>query len=253
MSQGAGWDLCSGQGRLVLLVSCYRFRRRHHRLLPVSAPRCRGGQTAVSRGAQQSIASAAPRHQHRSGPPVRLGDSSSEKGRNPARPLPTSAGPILEQYPGAGPSSDQTTGEGQTGVSRVSRGAANNPRIRGHAHDAEGAGEVGERLGRLVAESVHQQAVRGGRMRYRSRAASVTVCEVATFRGTERIGNRFLPPPLFLHDPGRFEGTQVDSSRLDGCQQTLDVERVRPQTTRRQSVTETRSSGFDSLRLHHCH
>ena len=51
-----------------------------------------------------------------------------------------------------------------------------------------------------------------------------------------------------LHEPGRFEGTQVDSSRLDGCQQTLDVDRVRPQTTRRQSVTETRSNGFDSLR-----
>ena len=64
-----------------------------------------------------------------------------------------------------------------------------------------------------------------------------------------QIGNRFPPPPLFLHEPGLFEGTPVDSSRLDGCQQTLDVERVRPQTTRRQSVTETRSNGFDSLRL----
>ena len=41
--------------------------------------------------------------------------------------------------------------------------------------------------------------------------------------------------------------SMVDSSRLDGCQQTLDVKRVRPQTTRRQSVTETRSNGFDSL------
>ena len=40
----------------------------------------------------------------------------------------------------------------------------------------------------------------------------------------------------------------MDSSRLDGCQQTLDVERVRPQTTRRQSVTETRANGFDSRR-----
>ncbi len=63
-----------------------------------------------------------------------------------------------------------------------------------------------------------------------------------------RIGNRFPPPPLFLHDPGRFGGTQVEPSRLDGCRQTLDVERVRPQTTHRQSVTETRSHGFDSLR-----
>ena len=39
----------------------------------------------------------------------------------------------------------------------------------------------------------------------------------------------------------------MDSSRLDGCRQTLDVDHVRPQTTRRQSVTETRSHGFDSL------
>ena len=67
------------------------------------------------------------------------------------------------------------------------------------------------------------------------------------------IGNMFPPPPLFLHEPGRLQGTQVDSSRLGGCRQTLDVERVRPQTTRRQSVTETRSHGFDSLRLQHCH
>ena len=72
-----------------------------------------------------------------------------------ARPLPPSAGPILEQYPGAGPSSDQTTGKGQTGVSRVSRGAADNPRIRGNAHDSEGAGEVGERLGCVAPDSVH--------------------------------------------------------------------------------------------------
>ena len=61
-----------------------------------------------------------------------------------------------------------------------------------------------------------------------------------------RIGNRFPPPPLFLHEPGRFEGTQVETSRLDGCRQTLEIERVRPQTTRRQSVTETRANGFDS-------
>ena len=63
-----------------------------------------------------------------------------------------------------------------------------------------------------------------------------------------RIGNRFPPPPLFLHEPGRFEETQADPSRLDGCRQTLAFERVRPQTTRRQSVTETRSHGFDSRR-----
>ena len=38
----------------------------------------------------------------------------------------------------------------------------------------------------------------------------------------------------------------METSRLGGCRQTLDVERVRPQTTRRQSVTEIRSHGFDS-------
>ena len=64
------------------------------------------------------------------------------------------------------------------------------------------------------------------------------------------IGNMFPPPPLFLHDPGRLQGTQGEPSRLGGCFQTLDVERVRPQTTRRQSVTETRAHGFDSRRLH---
>ena len=63
-----------------------------------------------------------------------------------------------------------------------------------------------------------------------------------------RIGNRFPPPPLFLHEPGRFQGTQADPSRLDGCRQTLASERVKPQTTHRQSVTETRSNGFDSRR-----
>jgi hypothetical protein len=35
---------------------------------------------------------------------LRLGDYSSERGRNPAPPLPTSTGPILEQHPGAGSS-----------------------------------------------------------------------------------------------------------------------------------------------------
>ena len=64
----------------------------------------------------------------------------------------------------------------------------------------------------------------------------------------ELLAGKKLDAPLFLHEPGRFEETQADTSRLDGCRQTLDVERVRPQTTRRQSVTETRSNGFDSLR-----
>ena len=79
------------------------------------------------------------------------------------------------------------------------------------------------------------------------RHGPVEEAEPAPVAARRRIGNRFPPPPLFLHEPGRFQGTQVDTSRLDGCQQTLDVERVRPQATRRQLVTETRSHGFDSL------
>ena len=39
------------------------------------------------------------------------------------------------------------------------------PRLRGHAHDPEGTGEVGERFGRSATDSVHPQAVRGGGMR----------------------------------------------------------------------------------------
>ena len=42
---------------------------------------------------------------------------------------------------------------------------ANDPRIRGNAHDPEGAGEVGDRSGCSATDSVHQQAVRGGCMR----------------------------------------------------------------------------------------
>src|ERR1035437_457174 len=41
----------------------------------------------------------APRHQHRSGSPLRLGDCSRERGRNPAPALPAATGPIREQKP----------------------------------------------------------------------------------------------------------------------------------------------------------
>jgi transposase-like protein len=68
-----------------------------------------GCQTAVSQGSQRSITSTAPGHQHRSGTPLRRGDSRSEGGRNPPPPLSTSTGPIFEQYPVAGSSSNQTT------------------------------------------------------------------------------------------------------------------------------------------------
>ena len=78
----------------------------------------------------------------------------------------------------------------------------------------------------------------------------VEVAGPAPVAAKRRIGNKFPPPPLFLHEPGRFEGTQAETSRLDGCRQTLEVERVRPQTTRRQLVTETRSNGFYYVRVH---
>src|ERR1700745_3445628 len=87
--------------------------------------RCCGCQTAVSQGSQRAIPSTAPGHQHRSGTPLRRGDSSSERGRNPPPPLSPSTGPIFEQYPGAGSSSHQTTSEGQAELSRVPSGVAN--------------------------------------------------------------------------------------------------------------------------------
>src|SRR5208283_486279 len=58
---------------------------------------------------------------------------------SPAPPLPTSTGPIPEQYSGAGSSSDQTTSEGQAELSRVPGSPANDRAIRSDAHDSEGA------------------------------------------------------------------------------------------------------------------
>src|SRR3984893_1408138 len=52
---------------------------------------------------------------------------------------------ILEQHPGAGSPSDQTTREGQAELSRVPRGTANDCEIRGYAHDPEGTDAVGQR------------------------------------------------------------------------------------------------------------
>ena len=46
-------------------------------------------------------------------------------------------------------------------------GAANDPRIRGHAHDPEWAGQAGERFECSATDSVHRQAVRGGCMKRR--------------------------------------------------------------------------------------
>ncbi len=93
--------------------------------LAIGVARCCGGQMAVPQGAQRSVASPAPCHQHRRGCNLQVGDPRIEIGRGPAAALPTPAGPILEQHPGGGSSSDQTAGESEAGVSRISSGAAN--------------------------------------------------------------------------------------------------------------------------------
>ena len=69
--------------------------------------------------------------------------------------------------------------EAKQGFSRVSGGAANHPRLRNHAHDPEGTGEVGERVGYSATNSLHQQAVRSGGMR-RSRGNSTSRALVAS-------------------------------------------------------------------------
>ena len=156
---------------------------------------------------------------------------------------PTSASPILEQYFGAGPSSDQTPGEGPTEVSRVSRGAANNPRIRGHAHDAEGTGEMGERLGRLATESVHQQAVRGGCLRPRSRAASVTVYEVATLPRHQHGPGTPLRPGDCRSKKGRNPATPLPPPAGPILEQHRGAGSSSDQTTRESQAGVSRISG----------
>ncbi len=123
-------------------------------------------QYQLARRASRGVASPnRPRHHHRPGTPLRGGDCRSAQGKHPAAALPPPADPILEQHPGAGSSSDQTTSEGQAGRSCIPRGAANDPGRRGQAHDPEGAGDAGERFGCSATDSVHQHAVRGGCMR----------------------------------------------------------------------------------------
>ncbi len=107
------------------------------------------------------------------------------------------AGPILEQHPGAGSSSDQTTSEGQAGLSWIPRGAANDPRIRGHAHDPEGAGDIG--TFRLTSISMRSPLQKSGSIASpltviirRSEAASATL-PAATGVGTNVIGTASRP------------------------------------------------------------
>src|SRR5215471_8548552 len=75
----ASSDPTSGEGPLVLPLSGHRFHGRHHRLPAVSASRCCGCKTAVPQGSQRSVTSTTPGNQHRSGAPLRLGDSSSKE------------------------------------------------------------------------------------------------------------------------------------------------------------------------------
>ncbi len=125
ISPGVSMRLRSCQGPLGLPLPSHRFHRSHDLLRALGLARCRCGQTSVPQGADCSVASSAPRHQHRLGTPLRGGDFRGEKGSNSAAPLPPPACPILEQHPGAGSSSDQTTREGQAGLSCIPRGPAN--------------------------------------------------------------------------------------------------------------------------------
>ena len=67
---------------------------------------CRGRQTAVSQSTERSIASATPRHQHRSGTDLRLGHPGHKEGKDTSPPLPAPAGTVPEQHPGTRPPSD---------------------------------------------------------------------------------------------------------------------------------------------------
>src|SRR5262249_2815390 len=63
---------------------------------------------------------------------------------------------LLEQQRGTGSSSDQTTGQRQPGFPILSRRPADNPRIRGSAHDPERPGEVVAQRGCAGIDSVPQ-------------------------------------------------------------------------------------------------
>src|SRR5215831_7620685 len=63
---------------------------------------------------------------------------------------------LLEQHRGTGSSSDQTTGQRQPGVPILSRRPADDPRIRGSAHDPERPGKVVAQRGCAGIEPVPQ-------------------------------------------------------------------------------------------------
>jgi hypothetical protein len=65
-----------------------------------------------------------------------IADIKKEGTPSPSLPAPTGAVP--EQHPGTGPSSDQTSGERQTGLSRIPGGAPHDSGIRSDADDSEG-------------------------------------------------------------------------------------------------------------------
>ena len=94
------------KGSLVLPVSGHRFLRSHNRFSAFGVARRRGRQTAVSQGTERSIASATPRHQHRSGADLRLSHPGHKEGRGTSPPLPAPTGTVPEQHLGTRPPSD---------------------------------------------------------------------------------------------------------------------------------------------------
>ena len=70
---------------LVPPLPSHRFHRSHDRLRALGVVRFRGGQTPVPQGVDGSVASANPRHQHRLGTPLRLGNFRSKKEGIPRR------------------------------------------------------------------------------------------------------------------------------------------------------------------------
>ncbi len=66
-----------------------------------------------------------------------------------------------------------------------------------------------------------------------------------------RVGEpSFPPPPLFLHDWGRFAWTGEDSSAEDGIAEATDNQVLRPEVPRHQQVHQPVLIEFDSRRLH---
>src|SRR5713101_3915743 len=91
------------------------FHRGDHRLSAVGTPGCRGGQEVLPEGFALSWASHPASDQRGQAPLLSARGSRTEEGRVPAPALSITPSAIFEQHLGAGPSSHQTTREGQPG------------------------------------------------------------------------------------------------------------------------------------------